>query len=106
MGVLLGLRVADPMPPLDAPAVSHQLQQCFWGRSEAREKEMAGVEGFAVTLSCGNDLNDPARAEPLLTDMVWRLFGAQGPGDVAAMAELLIRCQKRDLAAALELAWI
>ena len=47
MGVLLELRVADPMPPLDTPAVSHQLKHCFWGRPDAREKEMAGVKGFA-----------------------------------------------------------
>jgi hypothetical protein len=104
MDVLLELRVADPLPPLDTPAVSHQLQQCFWGRPDAHEKEMAAVQGFAVTLSRGDDFNDPARAEPLHTNMVWRLFRLQRPGDVAAMAELMIRCQKTDLAFPLELA--
>jgi hypothetical protein len=45
LGILLELRVADPIPPLDTPVVSHQLQQCFWGHPDAREKQMAGVEG-------------------------------------------------------------
>ena len=103
MGILLELRVADPMPPLDAPAVFHQLQQCFWGRPDAREKQMAGVEGFAVSLSRGDDLNDPARAQPLFTDVPWCLFRLQRPGDVAAMADLMIHCLKRDLAFPLEL---
>jgi hypothetical protein len=32
------------------------------------------------------------------------LFGAQGPGDGAAVADLVIRCHERDLALSLELA--
>ena len=36
--------------------------------------------------------------------MLKGLTGAQTPGDVAAMADLVIRCQKRDLAFSLELA--
>lgn len=72
MGILLKLRVADPMPPLDVPAVYHQLLQCFWGRPDAREKEMAGVEGFAVTLSRGTDLND--QLVPSHSTRIW--FGA------------------------------
>ncbi len=31
VGVLVELGVTDPVPALNAPAVSHQLQQCFWG---------------------------------------------------------------------------
>ena len=103
MGVLMELGVADPVPSLQAPTLSHQLQQGFWGCAEAGEKEVFGGKGLAVAGSCGDDLNDPARAEPLLADVFWRLFCAQGPGDVPAMTDLLNRCQKRDLAVALEL---
>ena len=35
---------------------------------------------------------------------LWSLSGAQHPGDVAAMASLVVRCHKRDFALALELA--
>ena len=36
--------------------------------------------------------------------MLRGLFGWQRPGDVAAVADLAIRCQERDLALSLELA--
>lgn len=36
--------------------------------------------------------------------MLWGLTGVQTPGDVPAMADLVIRCQKRDFAFSLELA--
>ena len=36
--------------------------------------------------------------------MIWGGFGAQRPGDVAAVADLMIRCHERDLALPLELA--
>ncbi len=36
--------------------------------------------------------------------MLWSLSGAQHPGDVAAEANIVIRCHKRDLALALVLA--
>ena len=36
--------------------------------------------------------------------MLWRLFRPQRPGDVAAVADLEIRCHERDLALSLELA--
>ena len=35
VGVLVELGVSDPVPALNAPAVSHQLQQGFWGGSQA-----------------------------------------------------------------------
>ncbi len=35
MGVPMELGVADPVPPLDAPTLSHQLQQSFWACAEA-----------------------------------------------------------------------
>jgi hypothetical protein len=74
MGVLMELGVAEPVPALNAPTVSHQSQQCFWGCAEAGEKEMFGVERLAVAGSCGGDLNDPACAEPGFTDEVRSLF--------------------------------
>ena len=36
--------------------------------------------------------------------MLRRLFGPQGPGDVATVADLVIRCHERDLALSLKLA--
>jgi hypothetical protein len=38
MGILMQLDVADPVPTLKAPAVSHQAQQCFWGCAEADQR--------------------------------------------------------------------
>ena len=103
MGVLFELGVADPVPPLDAPADSHQLQQCFWGGPDARKEEMAGIEWCSVALTRGDDQDDSARADPLLADVLWRLYCSQRLGDVSAMAELVIRFQKMDLACSLEL---
>ena len=103
MGILMQLGVADPVPTLNAPAVSHQSQQGFWGCAEAGETEVFGLEWLAVAAACCHDFNDPARAEPLLADVVWRLFGSQRPGDVSTMADLVIRCQERDLAFSFEL---
>ena len=103
MGVLMELGVADPVPSLDAPTVSHQLQQAFRACAEAGEKEVGGTEGLAVAGSCGGNLNNPACAEPGLTDVLGRFFRSQHPGDVTAMTDLLIHGKKRDLAFPLEL---
>ena len=46
MGVLLELGVADPMPALDAPAVTHQLQQGLWGGAQGGEKQMGAWKGL------------------------------------------------------------
>jgi len=43
------LGVSDPVPTLNTPAISCQLHQCFWGGAQAREKQMSGTEGLAVT---------------------------------------------------------
>ena len=43
MGVLMELGVAHPMPPLNAPTVSGQLQHAFWGCAEAGEKGVQGI---------------------------------------------------------------
>ena len=104
MGVLMELGVADPVPTLNAPPVSRQLQQGFRACAEAGEKEVFGDERLAVAGSCGGDLNDPTCADPGLTDVLRCLFRSQRPGDVTAMPDLLNCCQKRDLATALELA--
>jgi hypothetical protein len=97
------LGVADPVPPLDAPAVSHLLQQCFWGGAHAGEEQMGGVKWFTVAPAGGRDFHDPAGADPGLPDVLRRLFGPQGPGDGATVADLVIRCHDRDLALSLEL---
>ena len=97
------LGVTDPVPALNAPAVAHQLQQRFWRGAEARQKQMAGLKRLAVTGAAGRDFHDPAGADPGLADVLWSLFGAQRPGDVAAVALLVIRCDKRDVPLSLEL---
>ena len=97
------LGVPDRVPALDTPAVSHQLQQCFWRGAQAREKQVDRLKGLAVTDAAGRDFHDPAGADPGLTDVLWSLFGAQRPGDVAAVADLVIRCQKRNEPLSLEL---
>ena len=48
---------------------------------------------------CSSDLADPG-----LADVFRGLFGPQRPGDVAAVADLVIRCHKRDMPLSLELA--
>ena len=103
MGDHMELGVANPLPPLKAPTVSGHLQQAFWGCVEAGEKLVFGVERLAVARSCDDDLNDSACAHPLLTDVLRRLFRSQRPGDDTTIDDLLIHCEKRDLAFPLEL---
>jgi len=86
------LGVADPMPTLNAPAVAHQLQQSFWGGAQAGEEQVGGVKVLAVSGAPGDYLHDPAGADPGLSDGLWCLFRPQRPGDVAAVADLVIRC--------------
>jgi hypothetical protein len=106
------LGVPDPMPALNAPAVSHELQQGFWRGAQAgvaprgapgEPLEVDRLKGLAVTGAAGRDFYDPAGADPSLTDVFWSLFGAQRPGDVATVADLVIRCHKRDVPLSLEL---
>jgi hypothetical protein len=97
------LGVTYPVPRLNAPAVPHQSQQCIWSRAQAGEKEVLGLEWLAVAVPCGDDFNDPAGAEPGFTDVPRRIFRSHGPGDVSAMADLVVYCQKRDLAFSFEL---
>ncbi len=62
------LGVPDPVPALDAPAVSHQSEQGFWGGVQAGEKQVGGAKWLAVTGAAGRDFHDPAGADPGLTD--------------------------------------
>ena len=98
------LGVTDPVPALDTPAVAHQLQQGFWGGAQACEEQVRGVKGLGVTGAAGRDFHDPAGAGPGLGDVRMGLFRPQRPGDVAAVADLVIACHKRDVPLALELA--
>jgi hypothetical protein len=102
--ILVQLGVADPVPALNSPAVANQLQQRFWRGAQAGEEQMGGVKGLAIAATGGHDFLDPAGADPGLTDVLWCLFGAEGPGDGAAVADLVIRCHERDLALSLKLA--
>ena len=104
VGILMELGVANPVPAVNALAISHQLQQRFWRGAQAGEKHMGGPKGLAVAAAAGRHLHDPAGADPGLGDVRRCLFGPQGPGDVATVADLVIRCHKRDLALSLELA--
>ena len=98
------LGVSDPVPTLNAPAISYQLQQGFWGGAQAREKQMSGTEGLTVTGTGGRQLNYPAGSTPGLTDVRWCLFRSQRPGDAAAVADLVIACHEWDVTLSLELA--
>ena len=59
---------------------------------------------LAVTATGGAHLHNPAGAAPCLADVLWSFFCSQSPGDVSAVADLVFRCHKRDLALSLELA--
>jgi len=98
------LGVPDPVPTLNAPAISYQLQQGFWGGAQAREKQMSGTEGLAVTGTGGRQLHYPAGSAPGFTDVLWCLFCPQRPGDAAAVADLVIACHERDVTLSLKLA--
>ena len=104
MGVLVELGVTDPVPAFNAPAIANQLQQRLWCGAQAGEKEVGGLKGLAVAPASGRDFHDPAGTGPGLPDVLRRLFGPQGPGDVATVADLVIRCHERDLALSLKLA--
>jgi hypothetical protein len=93
VGVLMKLGVTNPMQAFNAPAVSHQLQRRLWCGAQAGEKQMDGLKNLAVAPAGGRHLHDPAGADPSLPYVLRRLFGPQRPGDVATVADLVIRCQ-------------
>jgi hypothetical protein len=107
------LGIADPMPAFNVAAVTHQLQQGFWGGAQAgvaprgapgEPLVVGGLKWLAITTAGGYHLHDPAGADPVLADVLRCLFCSQHPGDVAAMAYLVIPCHERDPALSLELA--
>jgi len=98
------LGVPDPVPALNAPAVSYKLQQGFGGGAQAGKKQVGGLKRPALATAAGRHLHDPAGADPGLTDVLWSLFRPQYPGDVATVADLVICCHKRDATLSLELA--
>jgi len=96
--------VSGSSPALNAPALTNQLQQGFWGGAQAAEEQVGGTEGLAATGASASYLHEPAGADPGISDVLWCLFRQQRPDDVAAVADLVIRCHERDLALSLELA--
>ena len=66
--------------------------------------KVGGLKRLAVATANGFQLHDPAGADPGLSDVFRCLFGAQRPGDLAAVADLVIRCHERDLPLPLKLA--
>ena len=50
VGVLMELGVPNPVPALNAPESSYQLQQCFWGGVLARKKQMSGLKAAVTEL--------------------------------------------------------
>lgn len=86
---------ANPVPAPNAQAVLHQSQQDFWCRAQAGEEQVRRPKWLAITAAIGGHLQDPAAAEPGLTDGLRCWFRPQHPGDVAAVVDLVIRCQPR-----------
>ena len=70
VGILMEPGVPDPVPALNTPAVSHQLQQGFWRGAQAPQEQVGGVKGLAVPDAAGRDFHDPACADPGLTDVL------------------------------------
>lgn len=64
---------------------------------------MSGLKWLALPAAGSHHLNDPAGTAPGFLDVIWGFFCTQRPDDVAAMAVLVIRCCKRDVAFSLEL---
>jgi hypothetical protein len=92
------LGVADPVPALQAPALSHQTQQRIWGGAQAGDEPVRGHERLAIAGAFGDHFHDPAGAVPIGLDVLRRFFRPQSPEDVTAMADLLIGCDERDVA--------
>ena len=64
---------------------------------------MPGLERLALTGAAGDQFNHPGRPWPGRLDGLWGLFGPHRPGDLTAVADLVMRCGERDLTLSLEL---
>ncbi len=106
VGVLAQLRVRHPVPfVLNAPALTDQSQQCFWGGGQSGDKSVARDVTLALAVCvAGDQFHDPSAALPVGLDVLWRLLGSELPAGLAPVALLDIRCCERDLAPSLELA--
>ncbi len=91
------LGVTDPVPARQTQALSYKSQQCFWGGSQAGDESVSGMEGLAVAGANSDHLRDPAGAVPVRLDVLWCFIWTQGPGDVTALANLMIHCSKSDM---------
>lgn len=101
--VLVELGVADPVPAFNAPLLPDKSQQGFWGGAQVGEEQMPGLERLAATTAAGDQLNDPSRPWPVRLDVLRCFLCPQCPGDVTAVADLVMRCSKGDVALPLEL---
>jgi hypothetical protein len=55
---------------------------------------MPGLEGLAFTAAAGQQLHDPGTTRTDRLDVFRRLLGPQGPGDLAAVADLVMCAAK------------
>ena len=104
MVVLVELGVTNPVPALNAPALSHEAQQRIWGGAQAGDKAVRSLERLAITGACRDHFRDPAGAMPIGLNVLRRFFRPQSPEDVTAMADFVITCDERDLALSNQLA--
>ena len=64
---------------------------------------MPGLERLAITAAAGQQLNDPGATRPGGLDVLRCLLGPHRPGDLTAVADLVMRCGERGLTLPLEL---
>ena len=98
MVVLKELGVKYPVPALDNPALSDQSEQRCWGRAQAGDEAVGGIERLAITGARCDHFRNPAGAVTVGLDVTRRNFRPQSPADVTAMADLVIRCNEREMA--------
>ena len=103
VSVLAELGVADPVPALEAPSISHQLQQGFWRGAQAVDEVVRRLKGLALSDAAGAHLDNPAGAVPVPFDRLGGFFRPEAPGDVTAMTNLATHCSDWDSAFAEQL---
>jgi hypothetical protein len=74
VGHLMELGGTDPVPTLEAPAVTHQLQQILWPGPQAGEVEVDSANELAFSGAGGNYPHVSIGANPGLTNLLWSLF--------------------------------